>query len=182
MNAITVRDTYPLPRMDECIDSLVDAVVLSTLDCNSCYWHIPLDEADRDKKTFCSHARTFRFLRMPLGLRNAPATFQRAIEIIISGLKWRTCLVYLDDIIIYSNSREDHYHHVDEVLMTLGKAGLSLKLKKCHFFKDTVGYLGHVIRPGRLEVAEKNTAALKEAKFPKTQTELKSFLRLFNVY
>jgi hypothetical protein len=182
LNAITVRDTYPLPRMDECIDSLGDAVVFSTLDCNSGYWQIPLDEVDRDKTTFCSHAGTFRFLRMPFGLRNAPATFQRAIDIILSGLKWRTCLVYLDDIIIYSTSREDHYHHVDEVLTTLGKAGLSLKLKKCHFFKDAVDYLGHVIRPGRLEVAEKNTAALQEAKLPKTQTELKSFLGLCNVY
>ena len=182
LNAITVRDTYPLPRMDECIDSLGDAVVFSTLDCNSGYWKIPLHEADRDKTTFCSHAGTFRFLRMPFGLRNAPATFQRAIDIILSGLKWRTCLVYLDDIIIYSTSREDHFHHVDEVLTTLRDAGLSLKLKKCHFFKEAVDYLGHVIRPGRLEVAEKNTAALKEAKLPRNQTELKSFLGLCNVY
>jgi transposase InsO family protein len=182
LNAITVRDTYPLPRMDECIDSLGDAVVFSTLDCNSGYWQIPLHESDRDKTTFCSHAGTFRFLRMPFGLRNAPATFQRAIDIILSGLKWRTCLVYLDDIIIYSTSREDHYRHVDEVLTTLGRAGLSLKLKKCHFFQEAVDYLGHVIRPGRLEVAEKNTVALKEAKLPKTQTELKSFLGLCNVY
>jgi hypothetical protein len=90
--------------------------------------------------------------------------------------------VYLVDIIIYSTSREDHNHHVDEVLTTLGKAGLSLKLKKCHFFKDAVDYLGHVIRPGRLEVADRNTDALKEAKLPKTQTELKSFLGLCNVY
>jgi Reverse transcriptase (RNA-dependent DNA polymerase) len=129
LNAITVRDTYPLPRMDECIDSLGDAVVFSTLDCNSGYWQIPLDEADRDKTTFSSHAGTFRFLRIPFGFRNAPATFQRAFDIILSVLKWRTSLVYLDDIIIYSTSREDHYHHVDEVLTTLGKAGLSLKLK-----------------------------------------------------
>jgi Reverse transcriptase (RNA-dependent DNA polymerase) len=176
LNAITVRDTYPLPRMNECIESLGDAVVFSTLDCNSAYWQIPLQEVDRDKTTFCSHAGNFRFLRMPFGLRNAPATFQRAIDIILSGLKWRTGLVYLDDIIIYSTSREDHSHHVDEVLTTLGRAGLSLKLKKCHFFKDAVDYLGHVIRPGRLEVAEKNTASLKEAKLPRTRTELKSFL------
>jgi hypothetical protein len=92
---------YPLPRIDECIDSLGDAVVFWTLDCNSGYWQIPLDEADRDKTTFCSHAGSFRFLRMFFGLLNAPATFQRAIDIILSGLKWRTCLVYLDDVIIY---------------------------------------------------------------------------------
>jgi Reverse transcriptase (RNA-dependent DNA polymerase) len=119
--------------MDESIDSLLDAVVFSTLDCNSGYWRIPLHEVDRDKTTFCSHAGTFRFLRMPFVLRNAPATFQRAIDIILSGLKWHTCLVYLDDIIIYYTSREDHSHHVDEVLTTLGWAGLSLKLKSVTF-------------------------------------------------
>jgi hypothetical protein len=105
LNAITVCDTYPLPRMDEYIDSLGDAVVFSTLDCNSGYWQIPLDEDDRDKTTICSHAGTFRFLPVPFALRNAPATFQREIDIILSGLKWRTFLAYLDDIIIYSTSR-----------------------------------------------------------------------------
>ena len=124
LNAITVRDTYPLPLMDECIDSLGDSCVFSTLDCNTGYWQIPLHEADRDKTTFCSHAGTYRFIRMPFGLRNAPATFQRAIEIILSGLKWKTCLVYLDDIIVYSTSREAHLQHLDEVLSTLEKAGL----------------------------------------------------------
>jgi Reverse transcriptase (RNA-dependent DNA polymerase) len=110
-----------------------ETLLCSTLDCNSGYWQIPLHEVDRDKTTFCSHAGTFRFLRMPFGLRNAPATFQRAIDIILSGLKWRNFLVYLDDIIIYSTSREDHLHHVDEVLTTLGRAGLSLKLKDITF-------------------------------------------------
>ena len=101
---------------------------------------------------------------MPFGLRNAPATFQRAIDIILSGLKCKTCLVYLDDIIVYSTSREAHLQHLDEVLSTLEKSGLSLKLSKCHFFKKTVDYLGHVIHPGRLEVAQKNTQALREAR------------------
>ena len=108
LNAITVRDRYPLPHMDECIDSLGDSCVFSTLDCNTGYWKIPLHEADRDKTTFCPHAGTYPFIRMPFGLRNAPATFQRAIDILLSGLEWKTCLVYLDDIIVYATSREAH--------------------------------------------------------------------------
>jgi Reverse transcriptase (RNA-dependent DNA polymerase) len=80
--------------------------------------------------------------------------------------KWKTCLVYLDDVIVFSGSRSAHLAHVAEVLTLLGNAGLSLKLKKCHFFSETVDYLGHVIRPGRLEVAEKNTTALKKARQP----------------
>jgi transposase InsO family protein len=182
LNAITVPDTYPLPRMDECIDSLGDAAIFTTLDCNSGYWQIPVHPPDRDKTTFTSHHGTYRFRRLPFGLRNAPATFQRAIDVILSGVKWKTCLVYLDDVIIFSPDRESHLGHVDEALSLLRQAGLSLKLKKCRFFSETVDYLGHVIRPGRLGVAEKNTDALRTAAPPRTQTELRSFLGLCNVY
>ena len=182
LNAITVPDTYPLPRMDECIDSLGAAVVFTTLDCNSGYWQIPVAPTDREKTAFTSHFGVYQFRRLPFGLRNAPGTFQRAIDIILSGIKWKTCLVYLDDVIIFSSSRDVHLKHVNEALHLLGKAGLSLKLIKCHFSKEALDYLGHVIRPGKLAVAEKNTAALRNAPVPKTQTELRSFLGLCNVY
>jgi Reverse transcriptase (RNA-dependent DNA polymerase) len=129
LNAITVPDTYPLPRMDECIDSLGDAVVFTTLDCNSGYWQIPVHPEDRDKTTFTSHYGIYRFLRLPFGLRNAPATFQRAIDIILSGVTWKTCLVYLDDVIVFSSSLQAHLEHVSEALTLLGNSGLSLKLK-----------------------------------------------------
>jgi Reverse transcriptase (RNA-dependent DNA polymerase) len=106
------------------------------------------------------------------------------MDIIISVIKWKTCLIYLDDVIIFSSSHDMHLKHVKEALNLLGKAGLSLKLKlfKCHFFKEAVDYLGHAIRPGKLAVAEKNTAALRNAPVPKTQTELRSFLGIRNVY
>jgi Reverse transcriptase (RNA-dependent DNA polymerase) len=182
LNMITVPDTYPLPRMDECIDSLGDAVVFTTLDCNSGYWQIPVHPGDRAKTTFTSHYGIYRFLRLPFGLRNAPATFKRAIDIILSGVKWKICLVYLDDVIVFFGSESAHLAHVAEVLTLLGNAGLSLKLKKGHLLSETVEYLGHVIRPGRLRVAEKNTTGLKTAPLPRTQTELRSFLGLFNVY
>jgi Reverse transcriptase (RNA-dependent DNA polymerase) len=92
-NAITVRDFYPLPRMYECIDSLGDAKMLSTLDCNSGYWQIRVRPEDREKTTFTSHEGLYWFLRMPFGLRNAPATFQRFVDITLSGLTWKSCLV-----------------------------------------------------------------------------------------
>jgi Reverse transcriptase (RNA-dependent DNA polymerase) len=158
-NMIAVPDTYPLPRMDECIYSLVDATVFTTLDCNSRYWQIPVHPDDRDKTTFTSHYGIYLFLRLPFGLRNAPATFQRAIDIILSGVKWKTCLVYLDNVIVFSENRAAHLTHVAEVLTLLGNAGMSLKLKKCHCFSNTVDYLGHVIRPGRLGVAGKYSRA-----------------------
>ena len=102
LNAVTVRDSYPLPRMDECIDSLGDATVLTTLHCSSGYWQVEIAEEDRDKTTFASHSALYRFLRMPFSLKNAPATFQRAVDIILSRVKWGTALVYLDDVIVYS--------------------------------------------------------------------------------
>jgi hypothetical protein len=102
LNALKVRDSYPLPRMDEYIDSLGDACIFSTLECNAGYWQIPVATEDIPKTTFTSHEGIFWFLRMPFGLRNAPATFQRFVDITLSGLTWKVCLVYLEDIIVFS--------------------------------------------------------------------------------
>ena len=175
LNALTVKDTYPLPRMDECLDSLGDAVVFSTLDCNSGYWQIPIAEEDRDKTTFTCHAGTYRFVRMPFGLCNAPATFQRTVDILLMKFRWRTCLVYLDDIIIFSKTLDEHIQHVDEILTVFREAGMSLKLRKCHFFVKSVEYLGHVIRPGLLQVATRNVEAIESAQHPLTKTQVRSF-------
>ena len=87
LNAVTFRDSYPLPRMDEGIDFLDNATVFTTLDCNNGYWQVKIDEEDRDKTTFASHGRLYRFLRMSLGLKNAPATFHRAVDIMFSRVK-----------------------------------------------------------------------------------------------
>ncbi len=146
-----------------------------------CYWQIPIDPRDRDKTTFTSHFGTYRFKRMPFGLRNAPATFQRAIDMILFRVKWPHCLVYLDDVVVFSTSVQDPVAHLDNILGLLGSAVFSLKLKKCDFFTRSVNYLGYVIRPGRLALAEKNIRALREAKHPANQTELRSFLGLCNL-
>ena len=182
LNVLTIKDTYPLPRMDEGLDSLGEAKYFTTLDCNSGYRQIPIAEEDRNKTTFTCHARTYRFLRMPFGLCNAPPTFQRTVDILLSGYRWKTCLVYLDDVIIFSKSIEEHLRHVDEVLEILRQAGMSLRLRKCHFFTNSVNYLGHVIRPGTLEVSEKNIVAIRAATPPKNQTQPRYFLGLCNVY
>jgi hypothetical protein len=182
LNALTVKDSYPSPRMDECLDSLGDATIFSTLDCNSGYWQIAMAEEDMDKTAFVTHCGVHRFKRMPFGLCNAPATFQRALDMILSKIKWNYALVYLDDVIIYPKSKEEHLRHLDEILSLLKGAGASLKLKKCHFFQPTVDYLGHVIHPGKLAVAEKNIDSIKKAIYPKTRTELRSFLGMCNVY
>ena len=126
---MTVRDAYPIPRTDECIDSLGDAVIFSTLEYNSGYWQIPMADEYRHKTAFVSDCRIFRWLRIPFGLKNAPETFQRATDVIPEGFKWLFTLVYLDDIIIISSSIEELYDHLATVLDLVHKAGIFLKLQ-----------------------------------------------------
>ncbi len=182
LNEVTVKDSYPIPRMDDCLDSLGEATIFTGLDAYSGYWQMNVAKKDRHKTAFTCHAGTFQCVRMPFGLTNAPATFQRGLDMVLSKFKWKTCLVYLDDVIIYSKSVEDHIQHVDEVLTALREAGITLKISKCTFFSDKIEYLGHVIKPGRLEVDQANTKSLRDARPPTSKTQLRSFLGLVNVY
>jgi len=115
-------------------------------------------------------------------LTNAPATFQRASDNILSGLKWQICLVYLNDFIIFSANARQHVKDVDTALHRLREAGVTLNLEKCTWFSDEVEFLGHIVRPGQLHVDNKSVDALKDAKFPTTKTQLKSFLGICHVY
>jgi Reverse transcriptase (RNA-dependent DNA polymerase) len=118
---------------------------------------------------------------MPFGLCNAPATFQRALAMLLCKVKWKYALVYLDDVIIYSKSIEEHFEQLDYVLSILRNAGGTLKLSKCHFFQSSVNYLGHGYS-GKLAVAQKNIDTLAQAHHLRTRTELRSYLGMCNVY
>jgi len=168
--------------MDDCLDSFGDAQFFSTLDCNAGYLQIPIAEEDKPKTAFTCHCGTYQSTRLPFGLCNAPATFQRAIDMLLSGVKWQNVLVYSDDLIIFSADAESHLSHLDRVPTLLGKHGVTLKAQKCHLFSNEVEYLCHVVRPGRLSVNEKNLKAIKKAVFPKAQTQLRSFLGMYYVY
>ena len=182
INEVTVRDVYPLPRMDNCIDFLGDAKVFSTLDSNSGYWQIPVADEDRDKTTFVCHEGAYRFIRPPFGLSNAPATFQLAMDMILGGLKWKSCLVYLDVIIVFSQSVGEHKEHLREVFTALRGAGVSLKAKKCHLFQKEVEYLGHIVGRGELMVQDQNVRRLKAASPLRCKTDLRSSLGMCSVY
>jgi len=150
LNNITKKDAYPLPRMEDFLDSLGDAQVFTSLDYIAGYWQVPLRKEDQEKTSFTTHCGTYHWLSLPFGLTNAPATFQRALDIILSGLKWQICLVYLDDVIIFSSNAEQHVKDVETVLHCLSEAGVTLNLEKCTWFSDEVEYLGHIARPGQL--------------------------------
>jgi len=106
LNDVTVKDKYPLPRMDDGIGFLGKACVFSMLDCNFGYWKIPVAVEYQEKTQFMCQEETDKYIRLPFGLTNAPAIFQRAIDMILSGVKWRTCLVYLDDVTVLSRTVE----------------------------------------------------------------------------
>ena len=138
-----IRDSsYQLPRADDCLDNLREATIFTTLDCNSGNWHMNLAEEDKDKTKFVSRMGAHRYLRIPFGLRNAPASFQRALNMIHSLVRWQTCLIYLGDVIIFSKEKEKHLEDVNEVLQLLRDAGTSLKLKKCEVYSSQVRLLG----------------------------------------
>ena len=176
LSVVTEKDSYPLPRMDDCIDNLGEATIFSTLDCNADYWQVAIAHEDREKTAFVCHEGAYQYNRMPFGLTNAPATFQRALDSILSGVKWQSCLIYLDDVIVYSKTEEEHIGHVYHVLRLLRETGVTLRLPKCRFFRTTVEYLGHEIKPGRLGVMEAHTRALREAHLPTTRTQVRSFV------
>lgn len=119
LSSVTLSDAYPLARLEDCIDSLGKATVFSTHDCNAGYWQVPVARTKRDKTTFTLYFALFRYKRMPFRLKNAPATFKRALYIILSGARWQRCLVYLDDVIVISRSIVRHIEHLDRVLRLL---------------------------------------------------------------
>ncbi len=114
--------------MDDCLDTLGVAQYFTTLDCNSGYWQIPVARADREKTAFTSHEGCFQWTRMPFGLCNAPATFQRTLDILLTGYRWRSCLVYLNDVIIFSSTFDEHLGHVRDILQVLKGAGLFFEI------------------------------------------------------
>lgn len=122
---------------------------------------MPITENDRDKTEFTCYSGLYQFSRIPFGLTNAPATFQKAINIILSRFRWKSSLVYLDDIMISRKSWEEHMVLVDEILFILERAGGKLKLRKCESVVEKIEHLSHVVRPGRLEVEAASTAALE---------------------
>lgn len=182
VNEATARDSYPMPRMDDCIDSLGEVRYFTTLDPKSGYCQIPVGEEDTPVTAFSTYDRLYEYTRMPFGLKNAPATFQRALAIVLLGYRWQTCLVYIDDVIVYSPTAEQDLKGAEEILNVLRQAGVSLNYEKCSFFTNLVRYLGHIVRLGRLEIDESHVASLQKAEAPTSITDQRSFLGFVNVY
>lgn len=131
----TVGYIYPLPRIDDWIDILGDSSVFSTLDANCGYCQIPIAPEYRHKTCFTTHMGTYKYKRIPFGLMNAPETFQRALYIIISGVRWHIFLIHLEDLIFFSPSMYSHVGYMERILGLLQESGVTLKFINCSFFK-----------------------------------------------
>ncbi len=124
LNDVTKKDAYPLPRIDDCLDCLSGARYFSTLDLQSGYWQLEVEEDDKPKTAFITRSGLYEYITMPFGLCGAPATFERCMELVLHGLQWRTLLVYLDDIIVYGCNYVEYMERLGEVFNRLVKARL----------------------------------------------------------
>ena len=147
LNAVTRKDAFPLPRVDDTLDTLGDSRWFSTLDLISGYWQVKVHPEDREKTAFCTAEGLFEFKVMPFGLCNAPATFQRLMNSVLAGLPWNSCLVYLDDIIVTGRTFPNHLDNLSQVFQRIREAGLKLQPSKCALCKSEVSFLGHVVSP-----------------------------------
>ena len=183
LNAATVKDAHPLPKIDDLLDALHGARWFSTLDLKSGYWQVLIMERDKEKTAFrTSSGQLYEFNQVPFGLCNAPATFSRLMDRVLSGLRWETYLFYLDDIIVFSSTWEEHLARLRQVFERLRHADLKLGAEKCAFAAKEVSYLGHRVTEEGLLPDSALLAAIREIPPPKTTTEVRSFLGLAGYY
>ena len=171
-----------MPRIDDTLDTLSGSKWFSTLDLASGYWQVEMSDKDKQKTAFITNQGLYEFRVMPFGLCNAPATFEQLMERVLSGLQWQTCLVYIDDIIVYGDSFQLSMQRLQEVLTRIRKAGLKLSPKKCHLFQKSVNFLGHVVSHEGIQTDPVKTESVEKWPIPRTVTDVRSFLGLCSYY
>jgi len=182
VNEQTKKDRYPLPLIQDIFDQLSGATVFSTLDLSSGYWQIPVAENDIEKTAFTCHAGQFEFLRMPFGVANGPSTFQRLMNKVLSGLIGQSCMVYIDDIVVFSKNPESHAKDLQAVFDRLRKAGLTLKRSKCTFGVKEVELLGYLVSEKGIRPNPDKVKAIQQMAPPKSITEVRRFLGMTGYY
>ena len=181
LNSVTQADPYYMVTLDEILERVGDAGCLSKLDLSKGFYQIGVDKNSVDKTAFISPFGKFAFNRMPFGLKNAPAIFQRCMEEVLRGCS-DVAAPYIDDILVFSKDGVEHVSHLRRVVEALSKNGLSLKLAKCEFGRTQLEYLGHLVGKGQVAVPEDRATAMKDFVRPVTKKQLRSFLGMMSYY
>lgn len=182
LNKVTRKDVYPMPRIDDALDSMRGASYFSSLDLRSGYWQIPMAPTDIEKTAFTTPDGLYEFNVMPFGLTNAPATFERTMDSVLRGLRWNICLCYLDDIVVFSSSFSDHLRRLTTVFDCLASAGLQLNKKKCHFCHRKIKVLGHIVSQEGISPDPDKINAVSNFPLPTDIKHLRSFLGLCSYF
>ena len=178
-----MKDAQPLPRIDDTLEALKGAKYFSTLDLKSGYWQVPIREDHKEKTAFrTSSGQLYEFNQLPFGLCNAPATFSRLMDQVLSGLSWQICLYYLDDIIVFSETWDEHLQRLEEVFNRLKESNLKLSTGKCTLARTEVTFLGHKVTHDGLQPDPRLLQSIREVPVPATVTQLRSFLGLVGYY
>ena len=181
-NAVTKPDNYPIPRLDDCLDLLGNSDIFSTLDACSAYWQIPMDPDSIEKTTFNCFLGSYAFLYMPFGLKNGPATCSRVMNRVFHGENRRTCIVYLDDCVVFAKGFDEHLTRLERIFEKLSEHNLKLKPSKCYFAQKSVSFLGHRVSAEGIIPDPERTTTLRNYPVPKDETTLRSFLGFTSFY
>ena len=182
LNALTVRDRYPLPNIENNLYKLSKACVYTSIDSAGAFHCLPISKEDKHKTSFVSPHGSFQFKYLPFGLCNAPSAYSRLIDKALGHLPADFRMAYIDDVIIYSKNVEDHLDHIMQVLKAHVAVGMKLNLRKCHFFQDKIEYLGHEICPKGISMIPRYVQRIQEWPLPTNGTELARFLGFTSYY
>lgn len=182
LNDVLEDDKYPIPDINEILDGLGKAKYFSTIDLDQGYYQISLDKASRPYTAFTTSDGHFQLTRMPMGLKTSPPVFSRIMRTALGDLVGKICYIYLDDVIIYGSTINDHERNLRQVLERLRKIGLQINFKKCKFFKTSVSFLGHIVSDEGLKPDPEKFSVIKDWPTPRNVKEVQSFLGLLNYY
>ena len=182
INSHTVKDSFPLPRIEEALDALRDAKYFTSMDLVHGYFQVVMDPTSIDVTAFRVPWGLYEFTRMPQGLVNSPSTFQRTMEYILGDLNLSQIILYLDDILVFSSTFEQHLERLDLVLTRLAENGLKVKGKKCHFVQQEVEYLGHVVTSEGVRMDPGKVEKIRTWPRPQNGKDVSSFLGLASYY
>ena len=181
LNQITKRNSYPLPLIDDILALLGNAKFFSSLDLKSGYWQVLMDEKDKEKTAFACHKGLYEFNKMPFGLSNAPAIFQELMSHVLADCT-DFATAYLDDILVFSLTFEEHLEHLNVIFEKLRQHNLKLKLKKCSFLKTETNYLGFIINKDGIKPDHKKVEAIRSLPVPTCVREVRSFVGMCSYY